>query len=68
MAPSPHNVSYIWYAPNHVRAFRRSVYEAVGGYDPARTILDDQDLMCRMYEAAPFLPHPGVPVPAAGPP
>ena len=58
MAPSPHNVSYIWYAPNHVRAFRRSVYEAVGGYDPARTILDDQDLMCRMYEAAPFLHIP----------
>ena len=58
MAPSPHNVSYIWYAPNHVRAFRRSVYDAVGGYDPARTILDDQDLMCRMYEAAPFLHIP----------
>ena len=54
LAPSPHNVSYIWYAPNHVRAFRRSVYEQVGGYDPSRTILDDQDLMCRMYEAAPF--------------
>jgi glycosyltransferase involved in cell wall biosynthesis len=23
MAPTPHNVSYIWFAPNHVRAFRR---------------------------------------------
>ena len=29
----PHNVSYIWFAPNHVRAFRKSVYETAGGYD-----------------------------------
>ena len=31
LEPFPHNLSYIWYAPNHVRAFRRSAYEAVGG-------------------------------------
>ncbi len=31
--PTPHNVSYIWFAPNHVRAFRREIYEAVGGHD-----------------------------------
>lgn len=24
--PTPHNVSLIWYAPNHVRAFRRESY------------------------------------------
>ncbi|MEK8109084.1 glycosyltransferase [Micromonospora sp. M12] len=24
LPPTPHNVSYIWYAPNHVRAFRRT--------------------------------------------
>jgi hypothetical protein len=54
----PHNVASVHYAPNHVRAFRRSTYESVGGYDPARTILDDQDLMCRMYEAAPFFHIP----------
>ena len=56
--PYPHDVSSIRHAPSHVRALRRSVYEAVGGYDPARTILDDQDLMCRMYEAAAFLRIP----------
>src|SRR3954467_6971043 len=27
LQPSPHNVSYIWYAPNHVRAMRRSLYD-----------------------------------------
>ncbi|KFF95754.1 glycosyl transferase family 2 [Streptomyces scabiei] len=54
MAPTPHNVSYIWYAPNHVRAFRRDTYEQVGGYDATRTVLDDQDLMCRLFQAGDF--------------
>lgn len=54
LAPSPHNVSYIWFAPNHVRAFRRSHYEAAGGYDPDRLVLDDQDLMCRLYQITDF--------------
>jgi len=51
---SPHNVSYIWFAPNHVRAFRRSAYESAGGYDATRDVLDDQDLMCRMYRITEF--------------
>jgi glycosyltransferase involved in cell wall biosynthesis len=54
MTASPHNVSYIWYAPNHVRSFRRTTYDAAGGYDADRAILDDQDLMCRMYAVADF--------------
>lgn len=54
MEASPHNVSYIWFAPNHVRAFRRSVYEAAGGYDPVQDVLDDQDLMCRMFQLTDF--------------
>lgn len=52
--PSPHNVSYIWYAPNHVRAMRRSPYEKVGGYDATLEVLDDQDLMMRLYEVGDF--------------
>lgn len=58
MAPTPHNVSYIWYAPNHVRAFRRSAYDAVGGYDAGLEILDDQDLMMRLFAAGPFVHLP----------
>lgn len=49
MEASPHNVGYIWYAPNHVRAFRRTTYEEVGGYDADRPYLDDHDLLCRLY-------------------
>jgi hypothetical protein len=58
LAPTPHNVSYIWYAPNHVRAWPRWAYDAAGGYDPARQVLDDQDLMCRLYQAGPFVHVP----------
>lgn len=52
--PTPHNVSYIWYAPNHVRAFRRDAYEAVGGYDPDLSVMDDQDLMNKLYQHGSF--------------
>jgi SAM-dependent methyltransferase len=46
--PTPHNVAYIWYAPNHLRAFRAEAYHIVGGY-PELPVLDDQDLMCRLF-------------------
>lgn len=54
MAPTPHNVAYIWYAPNHVRAFRKEAYLKAGGYDATRTVLDDQDLMCRLFHVGDF--------------
>ena len=54
LAPTPHNVSYIWFAPNHVRAYDRAAYETAGGYDPTRHVLDDQDLMCRLYQVGDF--------------
>jgi len=47
--PTPEAVSRIWFAPNHVRAFRRSVYETVGGYSAEMRVLDDQDLMSRLF-------------------
>ena len=54
MAATPHNMGYIWYAPNHVRAFRRSAYYKVGGYNADLAFLDDQDLMCRLFLAGEF--------------
>jgi Glycosyl transferase family 2 len=54
LAPTPHNLGYIWYAPNHVRAFRRSTYDQVGGHNPGLEFLDDQELMCRLYLAGEF--------------
>ncbi len=52
--PTPNCVSRIWFAPNHLRAFRRSVYEAIGGYSKEMRILDDLDLMCRLYKVTKF--------------
>ncbi|MFJ3233532.1 glycosyltransferase [Streptomyces sp. NPDC086787] len=54
LEPTPHNVAYIWYAPNHVRSFRRKSYEKAGGYNPDLTVLDDQDLMCRLFHVGDF--------------
>jgi O-antigen biosynthesis protein len=54
LAPTPHNLGYIWYAPNHVRAFRRSAYDQVGGYNEGLEFLDDQELMARLYFAGGF--------------
>jgi hypothetical protein len=51
---SPHNVSYIWFAPNHIRSFRRTTYDRTGGYDDARDVLDDQDIMCRFFQHTDF--------------
>jgi glycosyltransferase involved in cell wall biosynthesis len=52
--PTPESISRIWFAPNHLRAFRRSVYEQVGGYNKEMRILDDLDLMCRLYQVTKF--------------
>jgi O-antigen biosynthesis protein len=52
--PSPACVSRIWFAPDHFRAFRRSVYESIGGHSKDMRVLDDLDLMCRMYKASKF--------------
>lgn len=50
----PASVSRIWFAPDHVRAFRKDVYNAAGGYNPDLIILDDQDLMSRLFTKADF--------------
>lgn len=47
----PGRLSYIWYAPDHVRAWRKSIYNRVGGHNPELEICDDQDLMLRTYLA-----------------
>jgi O-antigen biosynthesis protein len=54
MEPSPNNISFIWYAPNHVRAFRKEAYEDAGGYNADLEVLDDQDLMSRLYSQGKF--------------
>lgn len=47
--PSPASFSKIWYAPNHIRAWKASFYKEIGGHDKSLDVLDDQDLICRTY-------------------
>jgi glycosyltransferase involved in cell wall biosynthesis len=47
-------MSLIFYAPDHVRTWKRKVYKETGGHDVDRSILDDQDLMIRTYMITKF--------------
>lgn len=46
---SSHSVSYIWYAPDHVRAWRKEIYHKIGGHNVDLSICDDHELMIRTY-------------------
>lgn len=47
--PSAHMMRFIFWAPNHIRAWRTSAYREVGGHDASLKIGDDHDLCCRFY-------------------
>lgn len=47
--PSAASFAFIWYMPDHLRAWRTSVYKEIGGHNPEREILDDQELLIRTY-------------------
>lgn len=49
--PSALATSLIFWAPNHVRAWRASIYRAIGGHDPTYRLCDDHELCCRTYLA-----------------
>lgn len=46
---TPRSLSEIFYTPDHVRAWRREVYEKLGGHDERLQVGDDHDLVCRTY-------------------
>ena len=47
--PDAASLAFIWYMPDHVRAWRTRVYHDVGGHDENLDVLDDQDLIVRTY-------------------
>lgn len=47
--PDPASVSRIWYAPNHVRCWRKKVYDSIGGHSVDLRVNDDQELVIRTY-------------------
>jgi len=56
----PGRLGHIWFAPDHIRAWRRDVYEKIGGHDDSLKVCDDLDLMHRLYMATKFKEIPEV--------
>jgi O-antigen biosynthesis protein len=48
-------VRHIVGMPNHVRAWRRSAYDALGGYSPEIHVADDYELCIRTFLTTPML-------------
>ena len=57
---TPGRLGHIWYAPDHVRAWRTDIYNLVGGHDESLAICDDLDLMHRLYMVTEFKHIPEV--------
>lgn len=47
--PSAASLSLIYFAPNHVRAWKRDFYQRIGGHNPAYEVADDHELLIRTY-------------------
>jgi glycosyltransferase involved in cell wall biosynthesis len=49
----------VYYAPDHIRCWRRSFYNSIGGHDVTLSVGDDHDLICRSYIAHGKFLHTG---------
>lgn len=47
--PTSHALGYIWYAPDHVRSWRKYIYHELGGHNVELSICDDHELCIRTY-------------------
>lgn len=47
--PSSQSLAFIWYSPDHIRAWRKSVYDSIGGYNPDMNVCEDHELLVRTY-------------------
>ena len=56
---TPRSLCEVYYAPDHVRCWRRSFYNKIGGHDVTLSVGDDHDLMCRSYLAHGKFAHTG---------
>lgn len=47
--PSAASLGMIYYAPNHIRVWKRDFYKRIGGHNPAMRLADDHELLIRTY-------------------
>ena len=48
-APSAASMGLIYYAPNHIRVWKKEFYQKIGGHNPNFKICDDHELVVRTY-------------------
>lgn len=56
--PTSHALTKIFFAPDHVRSWRSSVYRALGGHDIELSVCDDHELLIRTYLSTKMLRIP----------
>jgi SAM-dependent methyltransferase len=56
---TPRSLCEVYYAPDHVRCWRKSFYDKIGGHDISLSVCDDHDLVCRSYIAHGKFAHTG---------
>jgi glycosyltransferase involved in cell wall biosynthesis len=44
-----HSLSFIWYSPDHIRAWRKTIYDKIGGFDISMNVCEDHDILVRTY-------------------
>lgn len=47
--PSSQALGFIWFAPDHVRSWRKTVYNEVGGHNPENEVCEDHELCIKTY-------------------
>lgn len=45
--PLPTNFAWQWWAPNHIRVWKKDFYKKIGGHDITLKVCDDGDILCR---------------------
>lgn len=51
---TPHAMRSVYWAPNHLRAWRLETYWRIGGHNRAFPVIDDYDLCCRFFLHGPL--------------
>ena len=52
--PSSHSLCFIWYAPDHIRSWRKDIYTKIGGHNVELEVCDDHELMIRTFLVTKF--------------
>ena len=52
--PTSRSLCFIWYAPDHIRSWRKEIYIEIGGHNIELEVCDDHELMIRTFLVTKF--------------